>query len=120
MLANDQILSISPHHFFQFKKKIKSSKISKKNFPQQECQNLHKTPYLTTSPKFGPWPSWPASLRQGWIDEAGAQEGLRRGLRPHRAEELLTGRGTEAGQHRSFAEVAEEDVLMALEGVWMP
>lgn len=57
-----------------------------------------------------------ASLRQGWIDEAGAQEGLRRGLRPHRAEELLTGCGTEAGQHRSFAEVAEEDVLMALAG----
>jgi len=70
--------------------------------------------HVITSPKKGHGhPGHRASLRQGWIDEASAQEGLRSGLRPHRAEELLAGRGTEAGQHRSFAEVAEEDVLMA-------
>ena len=52
-----------------------------------------------------------ASLRQGWIDEAGSQEGLGGGRWAHGAEELLAGGGTEAGQHRRLAEVAEEDVL---------
>ena len=62
-------------------------------------------------------PGHRASLRQGWIDEASAQEGLGSGLRPHRAEELLAGRGTEAGQHRSFTEVTEEDVLMGEDAI---